>query len=235
MIISCPQCATTQELPAEAISPAGAGVHCTACGHRWRHERQPGPYESARIIDDPQPAAQAALLDKEARLLAAAALRAEHTRARQAALRHMERHRWLALGAVWLVLLGLFFAFPDHMLRWLPGSGWVYARLGMPVNPTGFAIGAVQTGRVLTASGQVVLAVQGRLTNITPRPKAAPGLRFILRDADGKALHSWVLPAVTAGDIGGHRAAPFISRIANPPAGARSVEVHLLNDAQERS
>lgn len=235
MIISCPQCATTQELPAEAISPAGARVHCTACGHRWLHERHPGPYESTRIIDDPQPDARAALLDKEARLLAAAALRTERARARRTALRRVERHRWLALGAAWLMLLGAFFAFPDHIVRWLPGSGWIYARLGMPVNPTGFAIGAVQTGQVLTASGQVMLAVQGRLTNITPRPKAAPGLRFILRDAGGKVLHSWVLPAVTAGDIGGHRAAPFISRIANPPAGARSVEVRLLSDAQERS
>ena len=235
MIIPCPQCATPRALPAEAISPHGAPLQCTACGHRWRHQRHPGPYESARIIDDPQPAVQAALLDKEARLLAAAALRAERARARRAALRRVERHRWLALGAVWLLLLGAFFAFPDHIVRWLPGSGWVYARLGMPVNPAGFAIGAVQTGRVLTASGQVVLAVQGRLTNITPRPRAAPGLRFILRDAGGKALHSWVLPAVATGDIGGHRAAPFISRIANPPPGARSVEVRLLSDAQQRS
>ncbi|MEO1160891.1 MAG: hypothetical protein AAFW74_10635, partial [Pseudomonadota bacterium] len=71
-----------------------------------------------------------------------------------------------------------------------------------PISP-GLAkrISSIQQ-QYMIVNGQPVLALRGRIANITGQDRRVPPLRFVLRNANGEQLHTWTLNSVGKGPIG---------------------------------
>jgi predicted Zn finger-like uncharacterized protein len=229
MIVTCPSCATTYDLPPETAFDQGAMIRCTACGHSWLEATALEAEDMDRIAGDIHLADTANMLEAEAARLAAEALAAEKARRARRNRRFAETRRWAMLAAGLSAIAAVLWAFPDQVTHFAPGMGRVYSALGVKANPQGFNISGVETSQTLTTSGQVVLAVTGRVDNISRLPRKAPGLVFILRDEAGRKVHEWKLPSVSARLVPAGRHAAFITRVAAPPRQARRVEVRLAS------
>ena len=228
MIVTCPSCATTGDMPDET-----GLVRCHVCGHEWVVQEDglkaaaslmPARHAHARKAQT----AAADAVDDEAEILAREALAAEEARrAREQRLRQ-ERRRWIALAVFVLASAGVLVSMPDRVAQMLPGTSRLYAKAGVPVHPVGFEATGVMATLGRTTGGEDVLTVTGRIRNISSLPRKTPRLKFILRDAKGKVLHEWELK-----DDQVVRAAPgkplqFATRLAHPPKGVHHVEVKAL-------
>lgn len=170
-------------------------------------------------------------LEDEAALLAQQALAAETERRRREKARRRERLRWAALAVFILAVGGGVHGFRHELVTTFPGLAKIYALAGHELRPAGFDIAAVKAERALTLGGDRVLTVEGTLANTTDSPRRAPALRFVLRDARGGALHAWELKAVSARNAPPGRPLQFVTRLADPPAEAVRVEVHVLPES----
>ncbi len=263
MIVSCPSCATTYELPPGERPADGAVIRCSHCGHSWLEgtareaapgrrgpngrtghgqarplHRRPGlvPVGPVREAGAGGPAAGgddtlglgAPGLEDEAAVLAKEALARELARKKRLREKRRERLRWAALVAFLAVVAGGVHAFRNTLAPHFPGLAKVYARAGMELNPIGFEVASVTAERATTLGGDRVLTVEGTLENVTGKARKAPGLRFVLRDASGGALHAWELKAVSAKEAPAGRPLQFVTRLADPPKEAVRVDVMLL-------
>lgn len=52
MIISCPQCETSYNIPEDSLRPDGRKVRCSSCSHRWQVHAPPVEEHSQVIADD---------------------------------------------------------------------------------------------------------------------------------------------------------------------------------------
>ncbi len=249
MIVTCPACATSHEMPADVPVPADMLIRCPSCGYRWLDDGSSAdaggvvtllPRQDEQVIDMPgthhgfadadgEPDAEAeARARRAAEALARQALARERARRRKAARRRAERIRWSALAAMLAGLSFVAWQYPGQVVRLLPGAAHAYALAGVDVRATGIDIREVDTAQTLAPDGQVVLSVSGRIANISVRDLRAPGLEFRLLDERGRVLHSWKLPSVAGKVLPAGRAASFVTRVAHPPQEARKVEVRLL-------
>lgn len=231
MIVTCPSCATTYDLPPETALAEGAMIRCAACGHSWLEASAIEAGVMEHIGDDIHLAENPGMLEAQAARLAAEALAAEKARRARRARRAAEARRWAMLSGALGIAAALLWAFPAEVTRFAPGAARIYSAFGIRANPAGFDISGLETSQTLTTSGQVVLAVTGKVANTSRLPRKAPGLVFILRDEKGKKLHQWTLPAVSAKSVPAGRSAAFITRLAAPPRGARRVEVRFSGKA----
>ncbi len=250
MIVTCPACATGHEVPADTPASAGGLLRCPACGHRWLNTAASAaaggtvtllPRHDAQVIDMPEPprpegteapGEEDAEAEERARraaeALARQALARERARRRRAARRRAERIRWTALAAMLAGLSFVVWQYPGQVVRLLPGAAHAYALAGVDVRATGIDIREVDTAQTLAPDGRLVLSVSGRIANVSVRDIRAPGLEFRLLDGKGRVLHSWKLPSTGGRVLPAGRTADFMTRIAQPPQGARKVEVRLL-------
>ena len=230
MIVTCPACATTYNLPEETVLADGSVIRCAACGHSWLESR-------AHEIIDADPAAgdhataDLRHIEAEAERLAAEAMAAEQARRLRRRHRRAETRRWVGLAASLGAVVAVLWAFPSQVVRLAPGAGYFYQALGIEANTHGFTIRKVATSQTVTTSGQLVLAVTGEVTNITRTDRKAPGLVFILLDDKGRKLHQWKLVGVSARAVPAGQPARFVTRIAAPPRTARRVEVRFTRDS----
>jgi len=262
MIVSCPSCATTYELPPGETPADGAVIRCSACGHSWleatareargasaRARAQGGrarrlhrqglvPFSPVRAegsagpggegVAGETPTLDAPDLEDEAAVLAKEALARELARKKRLQAKRRERMRWAALVAFLAVVAGGVHAFRNTLAPHFPGLAKAYAALGIELNPVGFEVASVTAERATTLGGDRVLTVEGTLENVTGEGRKAPGLRFVLRDANGGALHAWELNAVSAKEAPAGRPLQFVTRLADPPKEAVRVDVMLL-------
>jgi predicted Zn finger-like uncharacterized protein len=126
-----------------------------------------------------------------------------------------------ALGAVAALLV-----LRIDVVRALPGSAGLYARVGLPVNLRGLAFEEVRTSR--SAEGQTpVLVVEGEIRNVAGHDQPVPRLRLAIRDGKEIEVYSWTAllgrPVLKPGET-----LPFRSRLAAPPPEGRSVALRFL-------
>jgi hypothetical protein len=136
-----------------------------------------------------------------------------------------------AICALALVLVCLV-ATRQQVVRFLPQTASLYARIGLPVNLRGLAFENVKTSREL-ADGVPMLIVEGDIVGTTGRHTEVPRLRFAVTDSTGKEIYAWTArPSRTLLTPG--ETMPFRSRLASPPAEASGVSVRFFNrrDAQ---
>jgi hypothetical protein len=157
--------------------------------------------------------------------LAQAALLAE-------AEQRLERQRWRRAVVVWSLFAGLCLSplmlaglMPERSVELFPKSQKLYRLVGLQVNPVGLEIHDVAPQRKKTQDA-VMLAVTGQISNVSGRARKIPPIRFALLDVAGREVFSWSLPetarALKAGDQTG-----FITRIADPPQTAQSLEIRF--------
>ena len=136
---------------------------------------------------------------------------------------------WTGLIAV-VLLIGLSAVrYRQEITVIWPQSAGVYSSLGMNVNAHGVDFTHVDYHRE-SEDGQVVLAVTGRIVNNGTRELPVPqNVRVTLSDAANHELYHWnFAPGIATLKAG--QSGAFHTRLSNPPATARHLEVRFAKD-----
>lgn len=118
-------------------------------------------------------------------------------------------------------------AWRAEVVRMLPQTAPLFRAIGLDVNLRGLAFRDVKTVRD-TADGKPVLTVEGEVESVARKAVDVPRLRFAVRDGNGAEIYAWTAALEQATLAPGGKAR-FRSRLAEPPAEGRGVEVRFLN------
>lgn len=228
MILTCPQCETRYQTDPALFGADGRKVRCAKCSHVW-FQSAPAPVE---VPLEPRPhigesAEPASPLTEPVQHSAYA--RAESTSyvAADTPTRLAWSDRlgsvlgWAGLAALVIVVGWSAIRFRQEIATVWPQSASFYAAIGKPVNTRGIKLEVLRYQNE-TENGQAVLAVTGRLTNITAHELSVPPIRITLTDKDRRTLYDWSFSAKVAVLRPG-QAVDFATRLSNPP---RASQLH---------
>jgi predicted Zn finger-like uncharacterized protein len=238
MILTCPQCATRYQTDVAQFGAAGRKVRCAKCGHVWHQtpELPAEPEPAFTPIEDvqpapPGPAQHAAFAPPDAPSpplpAAAASVAVEHASRASAGIAHRVRN-----GAQWAVLAAFVFTIGWSAVRFRkeiailwPQTATFYKAIGKPVNTTGLTVKNL-TYRNETDDGRQVLAIAGRVVNLTTHKLAVPPIRVTLTDNDRRVLYDRSFSASVATLAAGGSVA-FMTRLASPPSSTSGLQVQV--------
>lgn len=132
---------------------------------------------------------------------------------------------WTALAILVFGLGWSLMRYREQIAMLWPQSATLYALVGKPVNTTGLMVGNLRS-RTDTEDGQEVLAITGRLTNITGHEVSVPRLRVTLTDSDKRVLYNWSF-ATNVSKLRPGQSIDFLTRLASPPGNARHADVQV--------
>ncbi|MEP3072315.1 DUF3426 domain-containing protein [Maricaulis sp.] len=136
---------------------------------------------------------------------------------------------WGALAVACAVVLTTAWIFRVDVVTLWPRASSAYAAVGAEVNPYGFSVGELDIRRDVD-HGVPLLVIEGDVRNFDRRARAMPGLRAVLRDADGESVLEWTV-SVPAGQIRAGKSQEFRTVVSDPPPSAVEVEVLLMAHA----
>lgn len=225
MILTCPNCATRYQADAAKFAPQGRNVRCAKCGHTWHQappEAVPEPDLAVVAPVPPPPAPQEPLSQPSAFSPPSTPAEQAPSTGDVAQSTQQPWQRRAARAAGWaglVVLIGaIVFAFvryrQDIAAVW-PQTASLYSAIGLSVNARGIAFTDVKY-KLQQEDGAPVLAVSGKLVNISTRELPVPAIRVDLMDDDKRVLYHWTFePNVMTLQPG--QVAPFMTRLASPP------------------
>lgn len=216
MILTCPNCETRYSADEAQFPATGRKVRCAKCGHVWQHilQAESAPQPTTPVMQN------AAAAGTPADLGGAEPFAGHHPREEM-----RKRRSWgerLGLAAGWaglfaiVALIGLMvFRFRQEVATLWPQSSSLYATFGVAVNAGGIEIDDVSYHRI-SENGEVVLAVTGKLVNVTQREVTVPPVRVALTDNDQHELYHWSFrppqPLLKPG-----QSLNFTTRLTGPP------------------
>jgi predicted Zn finger-like uncharacterized protein len=113
------------------------------------------------------------------------------------------------------------------VVRLMPQTAGFYHLVGLDVNLRGVLFRDVKI-TTENVEGKPVLVIQGMIVPTTSNTVDLPRLRFSVRDAKGAEIYAWNTVLDQTVLRPGERAA-FKSRLASPPAEARSLDIRFFN------
>jgi predicted Zn finger-like uncharacterized protein len=222
MILTCPACRTRYAVPDSAVGAAGRQVRCAACKHSWFQE---GP---ARPLGPPPTTFPAAPPKREAPPPAPPPLPPEAEPevpdfdpfAHEPPFRPRRNPAklWTALA----ILAALVMTGAIAAISWfgLPQIDWPNSASGSPIRIEGSA----EKRRL--ASGNELLTVTGRITNLTGEVQRVPQIRAELRDDRERPVYDWSISAPVA-ELQPRQSATFNSAEVDVPRGASKIKLSL--------
>jgi predicted Zn finger-like uncharacterized protein len=229
MIVTCPSCASKHEFSNAMQAPGDVKITCRSCGHRWIE------LEAADVIDvrpfrksgAAEEIDQAA--DEELELLLRAGREAKQIFDEKKQQRRRSALAWAGYTAFTVAPLAFALAAPEVMVAAAPISYQAFQKVGYDVNIYGLELRRVaQDYKII--KGERVLTIKGDLVNITGDIRRIPSLRFALRDGVGNEVYQWVLDTAARplrpGEVTG-----FITRVQDPPEGAKDLQIRFAKDA----
>lgn len=134
---------------------------------------------------------------------------------------------WAGLVLLILAIGFSFIRFRQQIAELWPQSASLYRAFGQDVYTRGLEFKNVSY-REMTQGGQAVLAVTGKLVNITSHEVPVPAIHVTLFDGDRRVLYNWSFSAnVTTLRPG--EAVSFVTRLSSPPTGARHLQLQLAD------
>lgn len=253
MLIVCPSCSSAYEIDADRVGPDGRSVRCAACRETWFIS----PEDVSAALEAEMTAAMMAASDlgpdaAQSRATAQADLDSwesalgaepepvsvppEEARSRgkvKAAAPKRAGSRLAspgaALGLAVVVGLGLAVVGRATVVRAMPQSAGLYARVGLPVNLRGIAFRDVvafqNPGHSPGDGAQGQLVVEGDLVGIAAEAEV-PSIEVEVRDGRDQPLYRWRI-APPRPVLERSETARFRASLSAPPAQGRSVRVHF--------
>lgn len=126
-----------------------------------------------------------------------------------------------ALGAICAVIV----MWRGDIVRLAPQTAPFFKTLGLGVNLRGLDFAGIKTSSE-TVNGTTILLIEGEIR--ARKPAEVPRLRFGLNDATGREIHAWNA-TIEQASLGAGESAPFVSRLAAPPADGREITVRFFN------
>jgi predicted Zn finger-like uncharacterized protein len=114
-----------------------------------------------------------------------------------------------------------------EVVQLMPQTAGFYRLAGLDVNLRGVLFKNVRVSTE-TVEGKPVLVIEGSIVDTGRKAVDLPRLRFSVRDAKGAEIYAWNTVLERTVLQPGERAA-FRSRLASPPAEARSIDVRFFN------
>lgn len=244
MIIACPACATHHKLADDHATADNSLVKCASCGHSWLEARAveiagptPAMTEKAASLSDlpeKNPTVEnlpAEIIspdtEYEATRIARAIAEAERKARKARQLRSRKIRNWSFLAACALLPVATAAALPQPVARLLPGTIPIYQKIGYDINIRGLKFADIQSQYVL-ADGVRVLAIRGRVINISGHDNPLPAIRISLHDANGKQVYHWKLANIAKKPLAPGQAKSFLTRVASPPKNAGLIRLRFV-------
>lgn len=248
MLIVCPTCASEYRIDVDRVGMDGRSVRCAACRETWfitpaevlaAHAQEMGAVEAS------DPAEAAAAADWEAasasvREAAGDVVENVPPRPRKAAgHKGLARKKTaarrmsplLAAGLVALAAVPLACLARASVVKAIPQSAGLYARIGLPVNLRGLEIRDVVAFRNPAQDGRPAeLIVEGDLLGIAKGDAPVPALSVEVRDATDAPLKTFAIPAPRP-VLGPGETARFRAVFSDPPAQGRGLHVRFADAA----
>lgn len=242
MLIACPSCASEYRIDADKVGMEGRSVRCAACRETWfltpadvlaGHEAELADHADAN--DDPVTAE--AWEEATASVRAAANSPAPSAkRAAKAASRAGQVRRGLSGGSLSLAFgLTLLAALPlvclarTSVVRAIPQTAALFARVGLPVNLRGIEIRDVVAFSTPAEEGRPAeLVVEGDLVGVARSDMPVAPLAVEIRDAGGRPIRTFSVPAPRA-VLASSETARFRASLPAPPAEGRAVVLRFAD------
>lgn len=113
------------------------------------------------------------------------------------------------------------------VVRLMPQTATFFKMAGLEVNLRGLRIENVKVTSE-TVEGKPVLIIEGFVADGARKPAQVPRLRFVVHDEKGVEIYAWNSVVDQTVLQPGERV-PFRSRLASPPAEARTIAVRFFN------
>ncbi|MDJ1157435.1 DUF3426 domain-containing protein [Chelatococcus sp. SYSU_G07232] len=226
MLIVCPSCASSYTIDAEHLAPAGRVVRCAACRREWFVEPDgsvggfPAEMAASGPGAAPSPQSTAAALSRGRR-----DARSGERAGRPAAPARLARAGAPLALAGFLAVFAALVIGRETVVRHLPETAALYARVGLPVNLRGLAFRNVRSETVVEGR-EGVLVVEGEVENVARRTVAVPDIAVVVRSPQGQPLYTWTSRPPRAALAPGERLV-FRTRLAAPPEEGRDVLVRF--------
>jgi predicted Zn finger-like uncharacterized protein len=250
MLIVCPSCASEYQIDLDRVGSEGRSVRCAACRETWFIS----PDEVSAALEAEMTAAMMAAAESgpdavvdrasaQADLDAwEAALATEpepsppvspsRAKAKRGAKPARAKGRpalaspGAALGLALVVGLGLAVLGRATIVRAMPQSAGLYARIGLPVNLRGLELRDVVAFQTPGEGAQGQLVVEGDLLGVAAAGAEVPPIEVEVRDGRDQPLYRWRIAPPRA-SLEKSETARFRASLSAPPAQGRSVRVHF--------
>ena len=193
------------------------------------------PKAAEEVIPPPPPRPQLKTIDvkQEAARLARASKTASIAFERTKQERAQALRGWAILAGCLSLLAAPAVAFPKQVTSIFPGAAQIYAKAGVEVNTRGLEFREISYKRELD-EGVLVLAIEGKVANVSGDTIKVPALRIALMDKSKQELYSWTLHSEPEIIEPGAKA-KFTSRLASPPSDASNLQVRFALPGEESS
>jgi len=249
MLIVCPSCASAYEIDVDRVGADGRSVRCAACRETWfispddvsaalEAEMTAAMMAASELGPDAAQSRASAQADLDAW---ESALAAEpepdpsppdtpRPRARAKPAKPKRKSFSLASPGATLALavvggLGLAVLGRATVVRAMPQSAGLYARVGLPVNLRGVEFRDVVAFQSPGEGAQAQLVVEGDLVGVATEA-AVPPIEVEVRDGRDQPLYRWRIAPPRAA-LEKSETARFRASLSAPPAQGRSVRVHF--------
>lgn len=229
MILTCEKCHTRYLLPAGMLGD-GRTVRCTSCSHEWF--QVPKEESFADVFEQVKPQQDSVnniTHDEEFILLAEDVIPQETEKSA----------KWApgmttgVVAAVFLavILLTAILMFRGPVLKIWPDGLAFYNALGLidPVPGEGLVFENLQATTSYNKEGEEILRITGEVKNILNHAVMVPGLRFSLRDEQGKEIQTWSYPSPKA-DIPAQKSIPLTATYPKIAADVKELNVRFISE-----
>ena len=241
MLIVCPACASEYRIEADRVGMEGRSVRCAACRETWfvspadvlagRSAELDAQWEAVAETGSgvPAPEPPGAVVEnvpsRPARRRPGAAPPPSGKPSRRRGMAGLSPARAAALAL--LAALPLALLARTTVVRAMPQTAGLYARIGLPVNLRGLELRDVVAFRTPAVDGMPArLSVEGDVLGVAAHAVPVPVIEVAVRDADGRPLRVFTIPAPRPTLEAAERAR-FGARFDDPPAEGRAIEVRF--------